>query len=173
MSSGRDVMMEEQQEPVKRPVGRPTLYRPEYVEQLIEFFDKEPFEHVPGFDKAGNEKMEMVPAKFPTLARFATKIGVTRDTLYEWSTAKNDDETLKYPEFSYAYKRAKDFQEAILVEGAMAGAFTPSFSIFTAKNVLGWKDKTEQEITGADGASLLAGLTVNFVKSDDQEPTQD
>ena len=95
MSSGRDVMMETQQEEVKKhPGGRPTLYRPEYVEQLIEFFDVEAFEHVPGVDKAGNEKMEMVPAKFPTLARFATKIGVTRDTLYEWSTAKNDDETL-------------------------------------------------------------------------------
>ena len=169
MSSGRDVMMEERQEQTKRPVGRPTLYKPEYVEQLIEFFDKEPFEHVPGIDKAGNEKMEMVPAKFPTLARFATKIGVTRDTLYEWSTAKNDDETLKYPEFSYAYKRAKDFQEAILVEGAMAGAFTPSFSIFTAKNVLGWKDKTEQEITGADGAPLLTAIQVSFVEADDNQ----
>lgn len=169
MSSGRDIMLEEQQEQTKRPVGRPTLYKPEYVEQLIEFFDKEPFEHVPGIDKAGNEKMEMVPAKFPTLARFATKIGVTRDTLYEWSTAKNDDETLKYPEFSYAYKRAKDFQEAILVEGAMAGAFTPSFSIFTAKNVLGWKDKTEQEITGADGAPLLTAIQVSFVEADEPE----
>lgn len=168
MSSGRDVMLDNQQEPAKHPGGRPTLYKDEYVQQLIDFFDVSPFEHVPGIDKNGNEKMEMVPAKFPTLARFAVNIGVSRDTLYEWSTAKNEDGSLKHQEFSYAYKKAKDFQEAILVEGTMAGAFQPTFAIFTAKNVLGWRDKTEQEITGANGAPLLTAINVSFVEADEQ-----
>ena len=148
-----------------RPVGRPTLFREEYAEQLLSYFDKEPYERRPLLDKEGNEKgSEVVPTKFPTLARFATMIGVTRDTLYEWSTSTNEDGSLKHPNFSYAYKRAKEYQEAILVEGAMAGAFQANFSIFTAKNVLGWRDKIDQEITGAEGAPLLQGIQVTFVK---------
>ena len=149
--------------------GRPTLFKEEYANQLIEYFDIEPFERRPLLDKEGNEKgLEIVPAKFPTLARFAVSIGVTRDTLYEWATAKNEDGELKHPDFSYAYKKAKEYQEAILVEGAMANAFHANFSIFTAKNVLGWRDKMEQEITGADGAPLLSGINVTFVKPTDE-----
>lgn len=129
-------------------LGRPTKYKDEYSDMLVDYFDIEPFESVTLKDSKGGERTELIPSKFPTLARFAAIIGVTRDTLYEWSTAKNKDGELKHPDFSYAYKRAKDFQEALLVEGAMAGAFQANFSIFTAKNVLGWRDKTETEITG-------------------------
>lgn len=147
---------------MSNPVGRPSLYKDVYAEELIKFFDVSPFSVSIVTDAKGNQRSEVLPGTFPTLARFATKIGVTRDTLYEWSTAKNEDETLKYPEFSYAYKRAKDFQEAILVEGAMAGAFQSNFSIFTAKNVLGWRDKVEQELSGPGGAELKAGFTLVF-----------
>lgn len=149
----------------KRPVGRPSAFKEEYADQLLEYFNKEAFERKPLLDKEGNEKgSEIVPVKFPTLARFAGIIGVTRDTLYEWATAKNENNSLKHPEFSYAYKKAKEYQEAILVEGALAGAYQANFSIFTAKNVLGWRDKVEQEITGENGAPLLQGIQVTFVK---------
>lgn len=153
-----------------RPVGRPSVFKEEYSDKLIEYFDKVPFERVPLRDKNGDEKgFELVPTMFPTLARFATMVGVTRETLHDWATAKNAEGELKHPDFSYAYKKAKEYQEAILVEGTMAGAFQANFSIFTAKNVLGWRDKTEQEITGADGASLLAGIQVSFVKPESQD----
>ena len=145
--------------------GRPTLFKEEYVDKLIQYFDKKAYERKPLLDKEGNERgSEMVPTDFPTLARFATMIGVTRETLHDWATAKNAEGELKHPDFSYAYKRAKEFQEAILVEGTMAGAFQANFAIFTAKNVLGWRDKTEQEITGAEGLPLLQGIQVTFVK---------
>jgi len=132
--------------------GRPSLYREEFADQLVEFFNISPTREVTVRDKNGDEKVQELPNKFPTLARFATIVGVTRETLHDWATSTNEDGELKYPEFSYAYKRAKDFQEAILVEGTMNGAYIPSFAIFTAKNVLGWRDKTEQEVTGKDGA---------------------
>ena len=144
------------------------MYKKEYVEELIKFFDVPAYTERPLFDKNGDEKgTEKVPSRFPTLARFAANIGVTRETLHDWATAKKEDGELRYPDFSYSYKRAKEYQEAILVEGAMAGAFQANFSIFTAKNVLGWRDKTEQEITGADGAPLLAGIEVSFIKPND------
>jgi hypothetical protein len=147
---------------MSNPVGRPSLYKDEYVEQLLKFFDVTPFSLQVVKDAKGNERTEVLAGTFPTLARFATKIGVTRDTLYEWSTATDDEGNLKHPDFSYAYKRAKDFQEAILVEGAMAGAFQANFSIFTAKNVLGWRDKIEQELSGPGGAELKTGFTLVF-----------
>jgi len=132
--------------------GRPSLYREEFADQLVEFFNISPTREVTVRDKNGDEKVQELPNKFPTLARFATIVGVTRETLHDWATSTNENGELKHPEFSYAYKRAKDFQEAILVEGTMNGAYIPSFAIFTAKNVLGWRDKTEQEVTGKDGA---------------------
>ena len=147
---------------MSNPVGRPSLYKPEYADELIKYFDVKPFSIEVVKDAKGNERTDILPGTFPTLARFATKIGVSRDTLYEWSTATDDEGNLIHPEFSYAYKRAKDFQEAILVEGAMAGAFQANFSIFTAKNVLGWRDKIEQELSGPGGAELKPGFTLVF-----------
>lgn len=151
----------------KRPVGRPSSYKEEYVDELIRFFDQSVYTIKTTYDKDGNEKTEKVLNPFPTLARFATKVGVTRETLHDWATQKLPDGELRYPEFAYAYKRAKDFQEALLVEGAIGGMYQANFSIFTAKNVLGWRDKMEQEITGADGAPLLSGIQVSFVKPDE------
>lgn len=99
----------------KKKAGRPTKYKATYPVDLLAHFK----------DKAAEDK-------FPTLAGFAVEIGVCRDTLHEWASA--------HPAFSDAYKRTKDFQEVALVDGAMSGKFNPAFSIFTAKNVLGWRD---------------------------------
>jgi hypothetical protein len=155
--------------PVKRPVGRPTVYRDEFPAMMIEFFSQPPTREKVSMDAKGNERTEILPGVFPTLARFATNIGVTKDTLHDWATAK-DIETgeLKHPEFSSAYKKAKDLQEANLVEGTIGNAYNSTFAIFTAKNVLGWRDKIEQEITGKDG-SPLAGIQVMFISPDGSE----
>ena len=56
-------------------------------------------------------------------------------------------------------------QEANLIEGTIGNAYNSTFAIFTAKNVLGWRDKIEQEITGKDGAPL-SGIQVMFVNAD-------
>lgn len=150
-----------------RPRGRPTLFKEEFAEQLIDYFNIEPYWEKVEMNKDGNPVVIKVANKFPTLARFSTILGVTRETLHDWATAKNVHGELKYPDFSYAYKRAKDYQESILVEGTMNGVFNAPFSIFTAKNVLGWRDKTEQEITGKDGESLMSAIQVTFVTPKD------
>lgn len=130
---------------VPAPSGRPSKYEDRFVQELIDFFNVEPYKEVTVLDKNGGEKVQLVPNKFPTLARFACNIGVCRDTLYEWSTAKDAKGNLIHEDFSYAYKRAKDYQEAILAEGALVGSYNSTFAIFTAKNVLGWRDKSEEE----------------------------
>ena len=133
----------------KHPGGRPTKYEDWMVDAILKYFDT----------SVGD---------FPTLAGFAASIGVSRETLHDWATAKGVDGALRNQQFSDAYKKAKDLQEQNLVKGALTGVYNPTFAIFTAKNVLGWRDKVEQEITGKDGAPL-AGIQVMFVNPDGTE----
>lgn len=102
----------------KRGPGQPTKYRPEHPQQLLDYF---------------TEKYEA--GEFPTLAAFAITLNVAKDTILEWSKV--------HEEFSVAYKRASDFQEAALVNGTLDGKFQQAFAIFTAKNVLHWRDQID------------------------------
>lgn len=131
----------------RRPVGRPTDYRPEFVAELIAYFDIEVTKvvDVDVMDKDGKTRTEqkIVNNTFPTLTRFASKIGVTRQTLHDWATATDKDGALLRPEFSYAYARAKDSQESLLIEGGMAGVYEARFATLAVKNLAGWQDKVE------------------------------
>lgn len=131
----------------KRPVGRPTDYRDEFVDELVAYFDipvqSEVDVDVVGKDGKTATEKRIITNTFPTLTRFAAKIGVTRQTLHDWATDKDADGALKRPEFSYAYARARDSQESLLTEGGMAGNYEPRFAVFAAKNLIGWKDQTE------------------------------
>lgn len=130
-------------------LGRPTKYEDWMADAIYEYFSK----------PVGD---------FPTLAGFAASINVSRDTLHDWAHAKNVSGDLRNPAFSDAYKKAKDMQEQNLVKGALTGVYNSTFAIFTAKNVLGWRDKVEQEITGKDGAPI-GGIQVMFVNPDGSE----
>ena len=134
--------------------GRPTKYTTDIPQRLLDFFSIEPYR----VEMKDSGRMACIPARFPTLARFAAENGICRDTLHRWANEKDADGNILRPEFSDAYKRAKDLQEANLVEGAMAGAYPPAFSIFTAKNVLGWRDRQEVEHSSDPIGSLLAAI---------------
>ena len=122
-------------------MGAPSKYKESFVEELEEYFDIEPYE----------ERLEKVITKdgvyeipkdvandFRTLSGFAKKIGVTRKTLYEWE--KN------YPEFGKAMDMARDSQERFIVVNGLKSLINSTFAIFTAKNVLGWRDKQPDEV---------------------------
>lgn len=144
-----------------RSRGRPTEYKDEFAEMMIDYFniEVENIIDVPGIDKNGHAitEQKVVVNKFPTLVRFASNIGVTRDTLYDWATAKNKDGSLRRPDFSYAYARARDLQEALLTEGGLAGMYEGRFTVFAAKNVIGWKDQieTKAEVTVTSATTEL------------------
>lgn len=141
----------------KKTVGRPSSFKPQYVAELIKYFSKPAYSQVVKkvsekveIDGASQTKIIEIPqcrddgtpvleaSDFPTMAGFAISIGVHRDTLQEW--AKN------YAEFSDVYKKAKDFQENYLAVNGNRGLLPPAFAIFTAKNVLGWRDKQPDEV---------------------------
>lgn len=145
------------------PVGRPTKYKPEYVQELMDYFNK-PSGSWTQFEKKNGEVANVwVPAKFPTMEGFACEIDVHVDTLHEWATAIDENDNLIHPEFSEAYKKARGHQTRILVENGLAGGYQANFGIFTAKNVLKWRDT--HTIAGDDDAPLLREVQVKFVEA--------
>lgn len=156
----------------KRAVGRPTKYSDDIIPQMLAYFDieterieevaRKDKEGVVLQDKEGNVLTEQIKVinKYPTMERFASKIGVNRDTLLEWATAKREDGTPLYPEFSGTYTRCKDLQTALLVEGGLEGNYEARIVQFALKNIAGWRDQIEQtitaDITTTDNAALDA-----------------
>jgi hypothetical protein len=138
----------------KKNPGRPSSFKPEYTDLLIAYFSTPPYHQVvkkiTEKQESGESRINEVPqfrddgtpiyeiSDFPTMAGFAIKIGVHRDTLQEW--AKN------FAEFSDAYKKAKDYQENFLAVNGNRGLLPPAFAIFTAKNVIQWRDKQPDEV---------------------------
>lgn len=124
---------------IRQPLGRPSSYRVEYAQQLIDYFEAAAMD-----TPLAEDEIRL----FPTLARFATFCGVDQNTLRNWADAKDMDDTPLHPEFFRAYYAVKAYQEAYLAEGYAAGIYAnPGFGALIAKNLLAWKDKTETEST--------------------------
>lgn len=128
----------------KNYVGRPTAYKPEYCQDMIDYFAKaERFVELQASrtvgGPAGNtEKYIKIPAKMPTFSRYADKIGVHDDTLNSWCE--------EYKEFFGAYSKCKELQKDWLVEIGNSGIGSTPFVIFLTKNVTDMRDKVEQDI---------------------------
>ena len=137
-------------------IGRPTSWKPEYNDMIIEFFDVAPTKILQTITTGKNdfEKVEEkeIANTMPTFERFSHKIGINIDTLYEWKKPQNK---VKYPGFSEAYKTAQQLQEAFWIENGMKGLHNPAFAIFWAKNRLTYKDRLEEDEKSKD-------LTVNI-----------
>ena len=95
----------------KNKGGRPTKYKPEFIEGIVEYFERLAKEDkLPFLSKYAREEME-----------------VCEDTAIEW--------TKVHPEFSEAYKKAKDIQKEVLIMKGLEGKWNSTAFIFTAKNI--------------------------------------
>lgn len=129
-------------------------YKPEYVEELRNYFDIPPTKSVPFTDKFGNSKMEDVPNYLPTIQGFARKIGVISLTIKNWATKRYPDNyeledlagELMHPEFNEMFFQLKDAQHVILVHNGLTSNYNSKFASLTAKNIIGWRDKQDQTI---------------------------
>lgn len=126
----------------KKPVGRPTKYNPKYCQEIIEFFNVEPYREVVSeriISQDGKEKeiKKTVANDLPLLSAFAHSIGVNQDSLHEWARV--------HPDFSEALKKAKEKQEDILVTNGLKNNYAQPFTIFAMKNICGWRDTQHVE----------------------------
>jgi hypothetical protein len=124
----------------KKPRGRPTKYDPKYCKEIVEYFlSAELTETYTETVASAGKAIEVEKtrcADMPTFIQFSLNIDVDVDTMLEWCK--------KYPEFFGAYKKCKKIQEKWLMQNGLKGNVNTAFGIFTAKNVLGWRDKVEQ-----------------------------
>lgn len=124
---------------IKQKLGRPSSYRPEYAQQMVDYFDQ------PAWDVT-NPDGSVTEGFFPTLAGFCCEINVTKVTLRGWANAKDMDGTPLWPEFLSAFEHCKERQEQVFSQGYMRGKyFNPMIGTLIAKNLMDWRDKQEIE----------------------------
>ena len=130
---------------------KPLRYQPEFCDRLLAFFDVPAF-HVTEVQKRdGSIALVETAAELPTFAAFAKQLGTTCEVLKSWET--------KHPAFHEAAQRARDLQGNILIQNSLRGNYSASFAVFTAKNLLGWKD-------GKDDGSALPPMVVSWEKDE-------
>ncbi len=114
--------------PLKHAGGRPTIYRDEYADGIVEYFAEQ--------------------EDFPTMAGYAASLNVGQKTVVNW--------TEKHPKFLLGYEKAKEIQEDRLVKMTLGGKYNPTFAIFFSKNRLGYVDKQEikQEVNAKTSVSV-------------------
>jgi hypothetical protein len=126
-----------------RSVGRPSLYDPAFCEQVIE-----------------------LGGKGKSIEQIGAILGVGTRTLFTW---RDNDE-----EFRHALELAKELEQAWWEDMAQSymveekesaklntGLWSRSMAARFPKK---YRESTKTEITGADGAPLLSGIQVTFVK---------
>ncbi len=122
--------------PRKRAAAPVPAYDENYPSRLLAFFDVPPFKVTEVMKKDGSVSLLETACELPTFEAFAKSLGVTRDTLKNWEAA--------HPAFAQASAKARDLQSDILIQNSLRGNYSASFAVFTAKNLLGWKDGKEE-----------------------------
>jgi len=120
------------EEKSSKPEGRPSKYKPEYCQQLIEFFTV-----------TGDAP------DCPMFIDFAMKIDVCDDTLTNW---KNE-----YPEFFAAYRRARKLQESTIARNALKNKYNASFSQFMLTCNHDWR----VDIINSDKKDTVINVNLN------------
>lgn len=131
----------------KRPVGRPSLYDPAYCEQVIE-----------------------LGGKGKSIEQIGAILGIGTRTLFTWRD--------EHEEFRHALELAKELEQAWWEDMAQAymveekesaklntGLWSRSMAARFPKK---YRESVKQEITGAEGAPLLQGIQVTFVKPENR-----
>lgn len=122
-------------------------YQPEFCERLLAFFDVPAFHVTEVTKRDGSVSLVETAAELPTFAAFAKQLGTTCEVLKGWE--------VKHPAFHEAAQKARDLQGNILIQNSLRGNYSASFAVFTAKNLLGWKD-------GKDEASSVGPITISW-----------
>ncbi len=128
--------------------GRPTKFKPEYCQKMIEFFNVPTFIQSKKTFTTKNGTVIEEPVKvlnlLPTFERFAENLEVTVGTMLQWKKQSRA--------FSQAYTRAEQMQKDWLVQGGVSGIANPIFTKFCAINMTDMRDKTEVNVEGFEAA---------------------
>ena len=93
-----------------------------------------------------------------TVTGLAIALDMSRQNLLDYCTRVDENGE----PFIDTIKRAKDRVENSVEEGLLSGKYNATGAIFNLKNNYNWRDKQEQEITGANGEKFE--LNINVIK---------
>lgn len=134
--------------------GRPSKYKRKYCKKILEYFDipanrivQRKIHYKNGDTKTTNT---LIANDLPTIEGFCKQIGINKSTLHEWVKSES--------EFSNAYKMAKEMQKDIWLQNSLKGLYNPTFTIFAGKNIFGWKDNRDVDITSNN--KQIVGFTM-------------
>ncbi len=113
--------------------GRPTSYRPEYCDSIVEYFASADSWEI-NYDAKNSGKV-LPHSKLPTRERWCHQMGITPEACRLW--------TLQYPEFKRAYETAMGLQKAFLLELGAAGIGNHITALMLRTNH-GMKDAPEE-----------------------------
>lgn len=157
----------------KKKVGRPPKYRKAFCKKLINFFDVEPYEKIelPHYQADGKTlkwvDYKIVPARMPTLRKFAKSISVNISKVYEW--IKPESKTY-HKEFGDAFTHAREIRKDWLIDLGLSGMAPPASFKFVAINVTDMVDQTDV----TSGGEPISHQTIDFsVLASKQEKEND
>lgn len=120
--------------------GRPTLYT-ENTPELAEEYLKQCKDTV-------NRETKKMDVNLPSMEGLAAYIGVSRDTINEWSRV--------HPAFSDVLGKVKVEQGKRLINKGLSGEYSPVIAKLLLMSKHGMAEKTETDITSG-GQSITAG----------------
>ena len=130
--------------------GRPSKFEPRFADEILAYFDKEPFTEVDVPQPTGLVKRQRMATMPPMLADFAKLIGVSLDSVNRWATEVTAETGgLKHPDFADAYARARELQESLIVRGGLLGIYDPRVVQTALKNLHGWQDQPARKVAVA------------------------
>ena len=144
------------------PVGRPLKYKtPEEMQEIINLYflacklnqtNDDAFKE--GLDKQSLRIVEDIEDIVPTISGLAYALDMSTESLRNYE---------QKDEFFATVKRAKQRVEMSLEQRLAGNAVTGA--IFSLKNNFGWKEKTEQALSGALGVVDLSNKTDEELKA--------
>ncbi len=125
---------------LQRPkMGRPTKYKPEYCQQIIDYFSNNDAYEI--LEHESDETRRKAFLNRPiTMYGFAQKIGVDADTVANWANEKDENGVLVNPDFFGSYKAALSMQAKQIIEGGLAGVYNSNIAQLMLKNHHGYRD---------------------------------
>jgi hypothetical protein len=122
------------------PGGRPSKYRKEYCQQILDYFDS-------------------TAVLFPTFEGYANKVlDIGCRSLYDWAS--------KHEEFSHSMEKCAEKQKERLIDGGLGNKYNSSFARFVGLN-LGMKSENSfQQVVSSNETRVSGGLSINWVGKD-------
>lgn len=149
--------------------GRPSTYRPEFCQLIIEFFNRDHTEIEETTEEEmskdnGKERMKRkitkkkIGARLPTIERFCAENQVAKSTLISW--------TKDHAEFSNAYLIAKDLQADQVIQNGARGYYNAGFSKLLMVNLTDYKDESHQSVK-ADVVTTTSSIDLSGLSDEE------